>query len=334
MASDDMPSGTAPQRQVPAGVTISATIIFLLSGTAILFGVIMCLGIFSAVPRAGGVGIGMFYYFIYTGLGIATGMGLLRLKAWARVSVIVMSSFVLFVVSMIALAFSIAGPLITTPRGGPPWPPMTLLLPAVALSLLSVWFLVYFNLKQVRTLFDEYPTTGHYSRTDGSAQTLFLRPPPPLSIVLIGSMYLMTVMALIPAIWKGFPAVVLGKVVQGPLAQTAYFLFMIAALYTGIGLLKVQPAARILAIVLSILHVVNNLLFVLLPGLEDRLMELFARFGVPFPPEINMAALLTLIRVALVPGVAFSVVILWFLVTRKNAFLPPGGQPRPAFNAS
>jgi hypothetical protein len=176
----------------------------------------------------------------------------------------------------------------------------------------------------VRAQFEEYPTTGHYSRMDGSAKTLFLEPHPPLSIVLIGSMYLLTAASALPVLLRSFPVVVLGEVVQGPAAKAVYLLSEIAALYAGLGLLKLKSPARVLAIALSVLHMLNSALFVLRPGLGDRMIKLLEGTGVKFPPEFAIQKLvevmMPVLYVGLVAGLTFSGVIVWILVTRKDRF--------------
>jgi hypothetical protein len=266
--------------------------------------------------------VGVVFYFFLTGWGIATGIGLLRLKAWARVSVLVFSGFCLVTAVFAGVAISLIGPVIPQPPSAPPFSSVrNVILAMMAVpGMIAIWWLVYFNVKSVREQFEEYPTTGHYSRTDGSAGTLFLKPHPPLSIVLVAWMYLVALPGLVLVLFRDCPFILFGAVIRGPAAKGAYLLYLPVVLYVGIGLLKLKPAARILAIALSVLHLVNGALFVLLPGLEGRIATLLEHTGVPLPPQLTAGVLVPLVRVGLISGLGLSVAILWVLVTRKGAF--------------
>jgi len=103
------------------------------------------------------------------------------------------------------------------------------------------------------------------------------------------------------------------------------------ALYVGIGLLRLKPPARVLAIALSALHMLNSLLFVLRPGLEERMMTILGSARLKLGPSMNLEAfvrmIVPLLWLGLAVGLVMSSVILWVLVTRKGAFTRPAAAP-------
>jgi hypothetical protein len=329
-------------RERSGGITAAAVVVFIGSGFTALAGLLTCLSIFALrfhprpeayAPRApdviGSLFIAVGFYFALAAWGITSGVGLLKLKAWARMSVLVFSGFCAFAVISVAIVLFVIGPIIPQTPGAPPFSAVRNIMLGVITAplLIAIWWLVYFNLKSVREQFEEYPTTGHYSRTDGSAQTLFLKPHPPLSIVLIACVYLFAVPGLLMMPFRNYPVLLLGVLVHGMAAKTIYVLCLPIALYVGIGLLKLKPPARILAMALCVFHLVNSIAFALLPGLEERISELLGSSGVVLPAELTTGVLVPLIRFGLIAGLGLSAAIFWILVTRKSAFEAAAAHP-------
>jgi len=324
-----------PARERSGGVTAAAVVVFMGSGFTFLMGLLTCFAIFLGPPLPqtgtplrgatdlmGSLIIAVVFYFLLAGWGTATGVGLLKLKAWARMSLLVFSGFCTFTMIFAAIGIALIGPFLPQTPGAPPFAVVRgLLIAMIAVPLLiAVWWLVYFNREGVKGQFEEYATTGHYSRTDGSAQTLFLKPHPPLSIVLIGCMYLFSVPGLLLMPFRSQPAFLMGLIIHGAAAKVIYLLYLAAALYVGIGLLKLKPPARILAMALCAFHSVNSLAFALLPGLEERITDLLGSAGVVLPPQLAAGIMTQLIRIGAIAGLGLTALILWVLVTRKNVF--------------
>lgn len=334
-----------PGKQRSAGVTAAATLLFIGSAVLILVGLLSFLGLSlgrlkpnpEGVPPGGpdlvsGIVFAVGLYSVLAAVGVTTGIGLLRLKAWGRVLVLILSAFFLLGSLFAVVGILVIGPAMPHQAGGPAFATVrnvVLAMTAVP-ALLSIWWLIYFNRKSVRDQFDEYPVTGEHSHPD-EARTLFLKPHPPLSIVLIGSMYLFAAFATLPTLAHDYPVVVFGTLVFGPVAKAFYVLSLPLALYVGIGLLRLKPPARVLAIALSALHMLNSLLFVLRPGLEERMMTILGSARLKLGPSMNLEAfvrmIVPLLWLGLAVGLVMSSVILWVLVTRKGAFTRPAAAP-------
>ena len=324
-----------PRAERSSGVTAAAIVVFVGSAFTVLMALTVALTfpVISRMPpstSAPAPPIGMraimfpagAFYLGLAAWGIVTGVGLLKLKAWARASILVFSVLMIVTFGMGAVSLLFISKLMPAMPGGRA--SLTILGIVTATMaipvLIAVWWLVLFNLKSVRAQFDEYPTTGQYAQMDGSARTLFLQPHPPLSIVLIGWMYLLAVPGLVTVLFIDCPVMLLGMLVRGPVAKAIFLLYLPVTLYVGIGLLKLKPPARIVAIVLSVLHMLNSALFVMLPGLEDRMKELLDSTGAALPPQLTANMLVPLARMGLIVGLGLSVAVLWILVTRKSAF--------------
>lgn len=315
------------------GVTAAAVVVFLGSGLFLLLSVAGVAGRLagwipahsdapfrSARDAATAMNVSYCMDVMFIAWGFATGIGLLRLRAWARASILVIGGLLLVGMGFGAVAIALLSKVLPAVPG-----PLVVILglPAV----IGGWWIVHFNLSGVRKQFEQYPTTGHYSLVDGSARTLFLKPQPPLSIILIACIFLAGVPSVVVAFLFGFPAVVLGFVIEELGGKLLYSLYLPAILYTGFGLLKLKPAARFLAIALTLLHMANNTFFVLLPGLEERLTDILGRIGVVLPGPLTLAMLLPLVRMGFVVGLSASLVVLWFLVTQRSAFIAQTSAP-------
>ena len=127
-----------------AGITISAVLVFIGSGLTPLSAALMLLGFavmpadnMPAVTRGAGLVMSLFMVGL-AGWGIATGVNLLHLREWARISMIVFSGLLL-VMAVPGLIMMIVMPLPTPPvpavPNGEPIPPLEHLMTAVRIGM-------------------------------------------------------------------------------------------------------------------------------------------------------------------------------------------------------
>src|SRR5579864_8548940 len=145
------------------GVTAAAIVLFFGSGLCILFLAVACLAF--VLPREPGdimteqlpsLAFGLFFYALFAGCGIATGVAILRLRPWSRISILVMSGFAVLGILFASLAMFLIVPMMQTPEMQPGEKKMTLfvLVPMFAIPLaISIWWFVLFMLKSVRLQF-------------------------------------------------------------------------------------------------------------------------------------------------------------------------------------
>jgi hypothetical protein len=170
----------------PAGVTIAAVMVFIGSGLTLLSAGFMIFA-FAVMPAAETTpaftrDAGLIMSVLMLGLagwGIATGINLLQLREWSRISMIVFSSLLL-VMSVPGLLMMLVMPLAIPPASAYPpgdaMPSPEHLMTAVRvvmavfyalLAVLGGWWLYFFNTRPIRELFRGAATTSSSNWTPG-----------------------------------------------------------------------------------------------------------------------------------------------------------------------
>lgn len=329
-----------------AGVTASAVVIIIGSAFALLCGAMTVLGsafITKANPAArvpenfGSILVveaAMFSGF--GGWGLASGIGLLYLKQWARISLLVFAGF-LVCVSLPAAALMAVIPLPHDPKLAINFMPpirvgMTLFYGMFA--ALGGFWLYFFNKGSVKMQFQAMPPVP-----ESAAGDLFVSVPAPatsaspsarpLSITIIG-WFLLIGSVLAPlgllmnrALFPGMqvPFYFCGFFVAGGSASLILIVWMVAQMVAAVGLLKLRNWGLFATIALQCLALVNAALVLVIPGhrarfqqiMETMMASMNARMPQPapfdFPVWFGFAA-------------AFPVVvlILLILIARRHAF--------------
>lgn len=293
----------------PVGITVSA--VFALLGSLLLLGffVLLCLVLFlspgrTPLPpeaRLGMVmGLGMFGFLGVW--GTITAIGLFRVRNWARVSIIVFAA-------LLTLTGVAAAPVILLIPAPPTAPPsfgaVRVVMAAFygAFGLLGALWLYYFNRSSTRAAF-----RGTAAVESGGR---------PLSISIIGWWFLVCGVLTVLLSPLRLPVSVFIWIVTGWTAAAWYIIFGALYAYAGYGLLRLNPAARAIAIGALCFGVANALIFFGFPGSDARLAALMSRyrFG-PMPPPTHFSAFM------FVPMLLGIGVPLWFLITKKQAFQP------------
>jgi hypothetical protein len=323
-----------------AGITISAVLVFIGSGLALLFGGLMILA-FAVMPSdstpafSRGAGLIMSVFMLgLGGWGIATGVNLLHLHEWARISMIVFSGLLL-VMAVPGLLMMIVMPLPTPPvpavPNGEPIPPLEHLMTAVRigmavfyalLAILGGWWVYCFNSRPIK---EQFRSSGAPAATWMPAvlapTELPGAPKRPVSITIIA--YLALVGACMFPILNilHMPLTFLGFFFKGGKAALIVIGYMSVQLPMAYGLLKLEKWGRSLAIYYFNFAIFNSIISVILPGAQARYEEATAAMqtsmGLPptpfqFPIWFNLVFSLPMIAIQL-----------WFVVRRKQAFEGP-----------
>jgi hypothetical protein len=237
--------------------------------------------------------------------GIATGIGLLRGRLWARLSILVFSGALVLIFGFSALT------ILFTPfpqRGFAP--PMAAAVKIGILffyglfALLGAGWLYFFNRKTIRQQFEPPASRA-------------------LSVKVIGGFFLLSAASMLIMVFLPLPANLLGFLIVGLPGHLLNAAFAGIALVTGVGLLRPKPWARNVAIGFCVFYGVSSLLFIALPGYPQRLSASLALL----PPEVRAAAAQRPNRSPQMVGVLSMATLLyavpiWFLVTRRNVFSP------------
>ena len=335
--------------QRSAGVTTSAVVVIVGSAFTILCGAMLLLGsaFISKSSSAANVPVNLgsiliveaIAVFALGGWGLATGIGLLYLKHWARVSLLIYAGILVFfsLPAAVLMAF-IPLPLPTDPN----LPPNFASLMRVGMGLfygafaaLGGFWLYFFNKRIVKVQFQAVQRIPESAAGDsflGSAipAPVTTQPARPLSITIIGWFLLLSsalspLFVLInPVMFSGarFPLYFLGFFLFGRSAYLIFFPWMAAQVVAAAGLLKLKRWGLFATIGLQSLVVVNGTLLLSIPGHRARFQQIMetmmatmnARMPQPapqydFPVWLGFAASFPMV-----------LVILWFLITRRGAF--------------
>ena len=234
--------------------------------------------------------------------GITTAIGLFRLRAWSRISVLVFSGFLTIIFGLSAAMILLVP--FPQPVNAPPAPAG--LRVGIAFfyglfALLGGGWLYFFNREGVK---GQFPSSGN-SR--------------PLSVSIIAGFFLFSGAVVIILGALPMPANFFGLVVGGVFGHLLYVAYAAVALWSGAGLLGLKPLARKVAIGFCVFYALNNVLFVALPGYTQRMLTFLAFL----PPEVRAAQSSDYARtmvVWLLVGALMYLVPIWFLVIRRGAF--------------
>jgi len=300
------------------------------------------------------------FYALPAVWGIVTAMGLLQLKNWARISSIIFSVLLIafgalgILTSMVFLLKPPPGngvdPKMFSIIGG-----ITAVI-ALAQIGIGIWWMVFFNRARVKAQFlaqplafqhlgqtaDPYAIDPRYSTSVPppgfpSAVDAALPPTPPiatpqrtarpLSISII-AWFMLVGCVFVPFIFFLHPPIVLFLAILTGW-QAVVFMLISAGLnvYMGIALLKMKPIGRLIGIGYFVFGLLNLAVFYFAPGRSARLARLLdleqsmlpwmrsSQANSPFYADAT-----PFFFIGAIAGVAFCLVLLYFLVAAKPAF--------------
>lgn len=307
--------------QRSTGVTLVAIASALGAAFAFLMVALIMVGFNAAVsvPPQPGVNaamlriaqVGSLTMFGMIGLWAAiTGVGLLKLKPWARWSVLVYAGLLLFV-SLPAGLLMLFLPLPPAPNVTDETMTRIRVVTVVTYGVLAIFsgvLLYYFNRGSVRVQF-----------LGGSAE---LKGGRPISVTLIGAYFLLGGLSCAVIMFLPMPAAFLGMTFEGWGAHLFYLLSAIAYIWIGVGLLRLLPASRIAAISLLAFGLVNSTIYLAIPGLEERIAATQSWFSNGLPVNTPFSSTPFTIGALLLTGLITGIVI-WMLIRSRSAFQPP-----------
>jgi hypothetical protein len=284
--------------------------------------------------------LGSLMYLLPAVWGIVTGIGLWRLKNWARISIIVFSVLLILMGGFSGL-MTLVVPIPTTPENA--------LDPSVvtgirlgmggfmlALAGVGVWWLVFFNRAKVKEQFGQFPQTlaslsqpqtgypGQGASVGAADSGASGRP---LSITIIAWFLLIGCLFIPLSLVLRSPAILFTKLLTGWPAVLFFLSYAAVQACIGVGLLRLKPVARTAAIIYFIFGVLNGAVFYLAPGGHARMLALMESQQSMFPwmrliqdqPAFHFDPT-PFIAMGAVSGLIGITVPLYFLITRKVAF--------------
>lgn len=267
------------------------------------------------MPPAAFVWIGATVFAILGGLGIATAIGLLRRRRWARISILVfaavtgvMSLFTMIVMSVAPI------PQPTTPQGVAPVSVDSIRAVAITMFaiplLIAIWWLVMFSLRSTR---DAFASTSSENVAAPGAR--------PLAVTIIAWFSIIGgIGSVIPAL-TSWPAFLFGLVLTGWAGKLTYVVFGAVGLFVGTGLLSLRESARRVGIGWSVFTVVHTAVMTLIPSMRQRVLEMqqaIAPSGQS--PEMPPGFQGIINAMTFTMAVILALVTIWFLAKHRDAF--------------
>ncbi|HXN28581.1 MAG TPA: hypothetical protein VN902_15750 [Candidatus Acidoferrales bacterium] len=316
------------------GVTVTAVIVLFGSGLTLLAGVMMLFASSSDLPIPENQVHFLKYFMVFLALvlfaaaawGIASGTGLMRLREWSRISMLVFSALLLFVCIPGLLMFLFMP---FPPPGTAPSPEMTKEMLAATrifmavlygiLAALGGWWIYFFNKRSTKDQFLKVRIPGLEGMPGAEVISPYARP---LSITLIAWWLLISGFIGVLGLSVNPPVFFLGYFFKGTYASVLMLALALVQSLIGFGLLKLRPWGRTLAIYYFQFLIFNSLTMVLIPGTQARfeqamsemLSDMQGTLGTPPSP----------MHVPIWFGVIFAVpllsLLLWIVVSRKDAF--------------
>jgi len=282
---------------------------------------------------------------------ILTVIGILRLRSWARYSILIIGGG-LAAFGGLAAVFTILFSRLTLPSFQAQQPTVDphimsiifLFMAAIYLLVgaIGIWWLVYFNLRSIRDLFRTLALAPPYDQSalaglPAKSNDGFFSSPErsPAAIKILGWLFLIFAVCCLPIILLPLPAFILGFLVPVKASHFLYLAILLIAGYIGYGLLKLRNSAR-LALIVFTLFGIFNMAVTLLPWAQNHLREytaqIMAQFTAMMPTIPNQTNPIYATSVSVVVfnstvGIAINFYVLWLAHRHRTAFTAPPPIP-------
>jgi hypothetical protein len=257
--------------------------------------------------------------------GVVTGVGLFRLKNWARYSVLVWGGVMVFfgAIGIIAVSF------VSLPTR-PNMPANAIMIMRWGIVsvyglplLVGVWWLALFNRTPIKRQFTGDPVA------DDPSVPAKLRGPLPITV--LGWFFVVSLATSIPWLlwWRGrTPVFVFGYLVPGLAGKAILLLSLLLTGLTGYGLIKLKPWGYVLAICSQCFWFASGLMSALNPHARAALTASVRELNssMQLPASVSQPDITTFMPFGLSIGIAFAGAILCLLLYYRKRFLDAAAQ--------
>jgi hypothetical protein len=279
----------------------------------------------------------MAIFFGITVWGAFSGVGLIRFRNWARISVLVwaglMAPFCILVIAFIAFM-----PMPPSPNPmltGSILHLVTIIFYGVPMAI-AVWWLILFTRPHIVAQFklaaaagtgDPFGAIPVTAMAVGSvAPVAYAVPMPlpapsvPIPIIVLSCFFLLSSLSVFFIFFTHLPAMVFGHAFTGLTGSVIYASWCLLYVIAGVGMLKRFSWAYSVAIGLQIVHIVSGIMTVLSPNFDDAMRRAMAAMKAA-PPEMYQVPSMTHLRGYSVLGLLFPLAILGLLAYYRPRFL-------------
>lgn len=296
-----------------AGVTASA-VVTILGAVLLVLGAAACAATALIVPRlpqqpaaqppppaAMLLAIGAFFAVLGAG-GIATGIGVLRLRRWARYSILIFSGVAGISAGLVLLIVPFL-PIPSTPEAPDAafYGKLAIFIMYAPVLLLSGWWIWLFNREKIRAQFSGAATAT------GSADIA-------LTVRVIAVLFAVGGLSSIVGVLLAYPTILLGFLVTGWAARLTYVFLGISQIAITYLLWRRRPIGQRLAIAYLIFGFANISLMLLAPG---RLAAMLATMQLP--PE-QAQTTIQFMPYMLGISIVVTCVLVWLLIRARPSF--------------
>jgi hypothetical protein len=253
--------------------------------------------------------------------GIVTGIGLLRLWRWARISALIVGAvyaYVGFALTPMIPFFQFPIPpdlreQVTTEAATETEMRIKIILIVVffIVGAIGFWWAYLFSSGEIKERFGSLPTTR--SR--------------PFKFSVVGWYFVITAILGIWSLWRGvqhspLPIMVFGSLLIGWSALIVRALYVTVHLCLGVGLLRRGDQSRRFAIYYLLFECLNVIVFLLRSGREARIAvyhDMLSELGPTFGLYFSTASWSHYMRAASIEWAILSLITIWFLVKQNHA---------------
>jgi hypothetical protein len=208
--------------------------------------------------------------------GIATGIGLILLRNWARISVLIWGGFSVFfgVLGIPIILFMSLPPPPDVPNLSPASMQMARLFLAFMYGIpliVGLWWLILFNRKAVKAQF-----AGIAGALD---QTVPQKPRCPVPVAVLAGLYITAAahIVILPFLPFSMPLILFGHLFQGNIGTLFYALNCLVLAVVGVSLLKLKPWAYHLTMGLNLFWFASGIGTILHPNYFSQMASIIHR---------------------------------------------------------
>ena len=223
------------------------------------------------------------FFFFAAGFLIWSGVGVIRLRKWARISLLVFSGMMLFfgIIGIFVISFAF----LLAPLPGPAGAKAVILAALVLIYgipiALAVWWMIFLTRPGVVAQFEAKAGLLPPRRA-----VRFSKPGCPLPVSIVAWFLLSTVLSvvIVPFLPFRLPVVFFGRMFVGPPALALFlgqFLLIAAA---GAGLLRLRRWSFPVTVGLQLLYIANGLVTFLSPNYAEHVRAVVNQMQIPAAP--------------------------------------------------